>query len=310
MGATGAQATDRLAAILFATEQHLRTEGEACYQLAELCRQGALHQPAAAEGTHPLLLGPVEAACRVATRLRELASELTVAADALDAVRGAPPTADQAHASQVPRLAAFEAERARIARELHDGPAQHFANAVLEVEYLQKLLQRDPAAVGEGLTRLRQVLQEGVREIRQCLFDLRLPTAGGADVVEALRTFLAEYERQYGLLVEASLPEGALPLGPEQRVAVLRILQEALTNARKHANAQRVRVRLEEQADTLVLEVVDDGRGFVVAQARQGRYGLLGMRERARLVGGRLEVHGRPGKGARIVLRLPLRPRR
>jgi protein-histidine pros-kinase len=88
---------------------------------------------------------------------------------------------------------------------------------------------------------------------------------------------------------------------------VFRVLQEALTNARKHAEARRIRVVLRCRRQELILLVEDDGRGFDATTRRPGQYGLLGMRERAQLVGGRLEIAGRLGQGARIVLHLPLR---
>jgi len=204
------------------------------------------------------------------------------------------------------QISASEAERARIARDLHDGPAQYFANAVFETEYLCKLLTRDPDAVADGLARLRESLQQGVREIRHCLFELRLPAVEELGLVALLHDYLPEYERQYGVNLEASLPEDELPLLPVQAVALFRILQESLTNARKHAGASLVRVKLHRRGDEAILQVEDNGQGFTPGQARPGHYGLLGMQERAQLLGGRLEVQGRPGKGARIVLHLPL----
>jgi signal transduction histidine kinase len=87
---------------------------------------------------------------------------------------------------------------------------------------------------------------------------------------------------------------------------MFRILQEALTNARKHAAASQVRVKLRRRGDEVSLQIEDNGQGFTPGQARPGHYGLMGMQERAQLLGGRLEVQGRPGKGARVVLHLPL----
>jgi len=96
-----------------------------------------------------------------------------------------------------------------------------------------------------------------------------------------------------------------LPAG--QALAAYRIVQESLTNARKHSAAQQIRVELRRCDDELRLKVEDNGRGFAADRPRPSQYGLLGMQERAQLVGGRLEIDGRPGRGASIVLRVPLR---
>jgi len=243
----------------------------------------------------------------LARELRQLAEALEREARALvDADR----SYDRSSGSDAPdrlQLRAIEAERARLARELHDGPAQYFANAVFQTEYLERLLAHDPTAVASGLTLLREGLRHGVAEIRRCIFDLRLPAIDELGLVAWMTGYLADYERQFAVTVEASLPSEEPRLNSDQTVTVFRVLQEALTNARKHAGARRIRVVLRCRRQELILLVEDDGRGFDPVEPRPGQYGLLGMRERAQLVGGRLEIAGRPGQGARIVLHLPLR---
>jgi signal transduction histidine kinase len=309
-----------LPALLLATEQDLLAAADLCQELAAVCREArhASRSPDAAErepsvppnGDDGRALGELDSdpgtfAPRLVAGLRRIASELGGQADVLAAAVGEAPPEPQTPQPSAGRLRAAEAERARLARDLHDGPAQYFANAVFETEYLQKLLERDPAAVREGLVRLRQALQQGVKEVRQCLFDLRLPSVESLGLVALLQGYLPEYERQYGVTVVATLPHDEPRVSGDQAIAVFRILQEALTNARKHSGAEQVRVRLRQQRDEVVMEVEDTGRGFSLEQAPAGHYGLVGMQERARLVGGRLEIHGRPGKGARVVVRLP-----
>jgi signal transduction histidine kinase len=296
---------------LHTTEQQLLAAAELCRELAAVLGRPALvpldgrGAPNSSEAPNSVResLGRTH---ELASRLRGLAAALAQQADAVQATVGEGVADGQGGAPLGLQVSASEAERARIARDLHDGPAQYFANAVFETEYLRKLLGRDPDAVAEGLARMRESLQEGVREIRQCLFDLRLPAVEELGLVALLHDYLPEYERQYGLAVEASLPDDEVPLQGDQAVAVFRILQESLNNARKHAGASRVRVKLRHRGDEVVLEVEDNGQGFTPGQARPGHYGLTGMQERAQLVGGRLEVRGRPGKGARVVLHLPL----
>jgi two-component system sensor histidine kinase DegS len=299
-----------LCAVLTATERHLLAGAEQSRELAAACGRPALAGVGgSANGeettTASSCLGEVPPRVQeLAAQLRELAATLVQQADALGAADGGSATDRQQDAAR--RLQSSEAERARLARELHDGPAQYFANAVFETEYLQKLLVHEPASVGEGLVRLRQALQQGVKEIRQCLFDLRLPPGEEMGLLAMLRGYLPEYERQYGVSVAASLPDEEPPLSADQAVAVFRILQESLTNVRKHSGAQEVRVKLRRRGGELVLQVEDNGRGFAPGAVPTGHYGLVGMRERAQLVGGRLEIQGRPGKGARVVLRVPI----
>ena len=312
MNPADAQAATDLTTLLRATEQQLLAGGQRCQALAAtysrsavaraLGRGGAADHRAA--GASVMADEAVAQVHELAAQLRDLATRLAGQADALSAALGEAP--GDAYGALAPRLQALEAERARLARDLHDGPAQYFANAVFETEYLQKLLARDPAAVGEGLVRLRQALQQGMQEVRQCLYDLRLPTAGEGGLVATFGGYLAEYERQYGVVAEASLPEEELPLSTDQAIAIFRVMQEALTNARKHSGAEQVRVTLQRRAGEVVLRVEDNGRGFAPEETSPAHYGLVGMRERAQLVGGQLEIQGWPGKGARVVLRVPV----
>ena len=313
-----------LPALLLTTEQGLLAASDLCQELAAACRETRLAGCAAAasgdeQGTPPARDGsegslgaatesdPWALTPQLATGLRHIASELEGQAEVLTAAVGEAPSDPATPEASAGRVRAAEAERARLARDLHDGPAQYFANAVFETEYLQKLLTRDPAAVAEGLVRLRQALQQGIKEVWQCLFDLRLPSVEELGLVALLQGYLPEYERQYGVTVVAALPDHEPPLGADQAIAGFRILQEALTNARKHSGAEQVRVKIRRQRNEVVLEVEDTGHGFTLEQSPAGHYGLAGMEERARLVGGKLEIHGRPGKGARIVVRLPAR---
>ena len=301
-----------LPAILRATEQQLLAGRERCRALAmahtgsAVAKAGTNSSTASPQhiGLPAASNGALEQVHQLAAELRDLATWLLGQADALSAAVGDPSSGKVG--ATAPRLQASEAERARLARDLHDGPAQYFANAVFETEYLQKLLTRDPAAVGEGLVRLRQALQQGVQEIRQCLFDLRLPPTEPPGVVAMLEGYLPEYERQYGIAAQASLPDDELPLSADQAIAIFRVMQEALTNARKHSGAEQVQVKLQRRDGEVVLQVEDNGRGFAPENTPPGHYGLVGMRERAQLVGGHLEIHGRPGKGTRVVLRVPL----
>ena len=311
MNSTDSARLPQLPTALRTTEQQLLAGAELCRELAAALALptpvpwgGGLRPREDAEARPSR--AAVQRASEMVARLRGLAASVAQQADAVQAVFGEGALDGQGMALLAPHLSASEAERARIARDLHDGPAQYFANAVFETEYLRKLLTRDPSAVADGLARMRESLQQGVREIRQCLFDLRLPAVEEIGLVALLHGYLPEYERQYGVSIDASLPEDELPLTPDQAVAIFRILQEALNNTRKHAGASQIGVKLRRRAEEVSLHVEDNGQGFTPGHTRPGHYGLIGMRERAQLLGGRLEVQGRPGKGARVVLHLTI----
>jgi signal transduction histidine kinase len=302
-----------LSARLAATEEQLRACQWLCQRLREESEEPALAsarvETAKADPGSAMaataLGGSALSAGELAARLRRLAAGLEREAQALQGADRQVAAADGDTEEHL-QLHAIEAERARLARELHDGPAQYFANAVFQTEYLERLLAHDPPAVASGLALLRDGLRHGVAEIRRCIFDLRLPAIDELGLIAWMTGYLADYERQFGVVVEASLPSEDPRLTSEQTVTVFRVLQEALTNARKHAQARHIRVVLRCRRQELILLVEDDGQGFDPSVHRPGQYGLLGMRERAQLVGGRLEIAGRPGQGARIVLHLPL----
>lgn len=289
------------AAVLRAIEEQL----DALRRRCERWRHAHFPPPPAAASSAPAAAG---ALADLATELYQAGLDLLQQADALRA-RLAPASVDQpaANAGAQHPLQAVERERARLARNLHDGPAQQLAQAAIQVECLERLLAHDPAAAHAELAALRASLQRAAADLRRALFDLRLPAVDQFGLAALLRAYLVEFQRQTGLHVEALLPAAEPSLAHEQVIALYRIAQEALTNVRKHAGARRVVVRLAEAPPRgdLVLEIEDDGCGFTATAQRPGRYGLLGMHEHAALAGAHLAIDGRPGQGARVVVRLP-----
>jgi two-component system, NarL family, sensor histidine kinase DegS len=211
-------------------------------------------------------------------------------------------------------LESLEAERERLVREVHDGPAQVLANAIFELEYLDRMTERLPVDARAGIrteigalkTRLRSSL-EGVRAM---IYDLRPPVLSELGLAGAMRAYLAEYEARYGLKVLSALEERETGFDPQQELAVYRIMQEALQNTQKHARATSVRVEWERDGPvTWVLRCTDDGSGFdIVRAARQARsVGLLSMRERAELIGGTFDLRSAPAQGTTVTVRIDAR---
>ena len=213
-------------------------------------------------------------------------------------------------------LESLEAERERLVRDVHDGPAQVLANAIFEIEYLERLTERAPAEVraplraelGELKTRFRTSLES----VRAMIYDLRPPVLSELGLAGAMRAYLHEYEARYGLKVVSRLDDRETRLDPQEELAVYRIMQEALQNTHKHARATSVTVEWERDGpEAWALRCRDDGAGFdIVRAARQQRsVGLLSMRERAELIGGRFEIRSVPGEGTTVSVRLEPRPR-
>jgi signal transduction histidine kinase len=201
-------------------------------------------------------------------------------------------------------VAAREAERSRIARALHDEALQGLSDAIA-LAVLAARTTAESWLAGQLLPVLRRV----GGQLRSAIYDLRLQSEEHTPFVELLELLVDEHramldDGEIELEVGEGIPAGSLGV---KGVEVLRILGEALTNARRHAAAGRVRVRVWLSNEWLSVEVSDDGRGFDTASpvSRMHR-GITGMRERAALLNGRLEIHSEQGVGTRVRLEAPL----
>ena len=205
---------------------------------------------------------------------------------------------------------AIEAERNRIARDLHDGPVQGVSAASLSLEAALLMLKAGEIERGtEVLQRIRKELSDEADGLRRLMSGLRPPLLEERGLIPALRETLAKFGRDQG--VETSFTLGAIRELPEDiETLAYRVVQEALSNAGKHAAASRVALHVEVDATQLRVEVTDDGVGFETAQSREflhsGRVGLASMRERVELANGSFLVHAKPGKGTTIVATLPV----
>ena len=198
---------------------------------------------------------------------------------------------------------AQDGERQRMAEDIHDGPAQVLTNAIFQVEYLDRVLGDSEAAAQAEVTFLRDMLRNGLDEVRAFITDLRPPLAE-VGLAAALAGRAQQFEERHGIAVEVTVDGIDERLTPAEGASVQRIVQEALQNVRKHAAASRVAIGLE--GDSLVID--DNGRGFDLMRLASGtsrNFGLQFMRERAELIGGQLQIESRQGEGTRILLRLP-----
>lgn len=211
-------------------------------------------------------------------------------------------------------LESLEAERERLYRDVHDGPAQVLANAIFDVEYLERIAERAPLEVRNTfrteLATLKTQFRASLDSVRAMIYDLRPPELSELDLAEAMRNYASEWESRCGIKVLSTLDTTPTELPPQHELAVYRVLQEALQNVHKHAHATTVGVVWQRSPSSWALHITDDGSGFdlVKAARRAKSVGLLSMRERAELIGGSLQVQSMPGKGTAVTLLVPAEP--
>jgi two-component system sensor histidine kinase DegS len=208
-------------------------------------------------------------------------------------------------------LESLEAERERLVRDVHDGPAQVLANAIFELDYLERTADRAPADVRQMLRAelgtLKAQFRSSLDGVRGMIYDLRPPVLSELGLSGAIRAYANDYEARFGLKTLTSLDERDTGLDAQAELAVYRIMQEALQNTHKHAKATTVRIEWERDGPgAWVMRCADDGVGFdIVRAARQQRsVGLLSMRERAGLIGANFDVRSAPGQGTTVTVRV------
>jgi two-component system sensor histidine kinase DegS len=204
-----------------------------------------------------------------------------------------------------------EAERARLARELHDGPVQGLIVLTQRAEMAQRLLQRDQTENAQSLLgELRLTGQQMVQELRRLIGALRPIYLEDLGFMPALEMLIRQARERTGVDIRLERGQTIDRLAPKVELGAYRIVQEALNNAVQHARAQHVTIHVAFEAQRLILTVADDGEGFVFPEkpdglTRDGHFGLIGMQERAAQLGGTLRVDTAPGQGTRILVRLP-----
>lgn len=205
------------------------------------------------------------------------------------------------------QLGALE-ERNRLAREIHDTLAQGLAAITLQLESVDALLeaQADPTSLRATVQQALALTRANLDEARRSVLDLRAAPLEGQSLVKALQTLAETARLPPSGQVEFEVTGGGRPLPLRVEIGVYRIAQEALTNIARHAHATRARLELTMTPETLRCVINDNGRGFDPAHIPHGRYGVRGMSERARLLGGEMRVASGPGEGTCIEVIIPL----
>jgi len=213
--------------------------------------------------------------------------------------------------AQVQTLATLT-ERERIAREIHDSLAQVLTYVHTKSQAVGELLRRgDLETATAQLEQLTETAFEVYADVREAILGLRTTVGRDRDLFSALEEYLQRFTEQSGIQVTLEVTPGpeAFPFRPECEIQLLRIVQEALTNVRKHAYATQAWIRFAVNGPWAVVTIEDNGRGFDPDHPRRSPwpcFGLQTMRERAEAIGGSLEVESRPGQGTQVTARIPL----
>lgn len=211
-------------------------------------------------------------------------------------------------------ILAQEEERKRIAREIHDGPAQSLANIVLRTEIAERmLLKKQFEMVQDELVDLKGQVRNGLEEIRKIIFNLRPMALDDLGLVPTLRKFVQDFEEKSKVHATFELSGKEIRLPSAMEAAIYRMMQEAFSNVLKHANASHVSLELHYTPPLIKITIQDNGTGFQVGAVKKpssgnSHFGLIGMRERVELIQGRMVIDSNPGQGTKIVIEIPTTP--
>jgi len=219
----------------------------------------------------------------------------------------------QAQFQQLTRkiLSAQEDERKRISRELHDVIAQTLTSINIRLATLKKDATLNTRNLDRNIAFTQRLVKKSVEIVHRFARELRPAVLDDLGLISALHAYMENYTRETGVRTRLTAFTGLDQLDQSQRTVLYRVAQEALTNVARHAKASRVDVRIHKMEDCIRMELKDDGKSFNVENAmnlKGGKHlGLIGMRERLEMIGGRFSVRSAPGEGSTIVAEIPLR---
>ena len=210
-------------------------------------------------------------------------------------------------------IKAQEDERLRVSREIHDGPAQEMANLIYQASICERLVDSRPEEAKAGLQELRRQIRTCLADVRQIIFDMRPMSLDDLGLVPALRQLVSKLEERKILKTDFQVNGKERALEKHVEVTLFRIIQEGLNNIHRHAGVSEGRLRLLFSSNDLSILISDEGRGFDMAETEEmrksgtgnGHFGILGMEERAKLIGASLNVISNPGEGTKIHVKLP-----
>lgn len=208
-------------------------------------------------------------------------------------------------------IEAQEVERQRLARQMHDGPAQSLTNLILQAEVCERLFDTDPAKARAELANLRAAVHAAFSRTRRFIFDLRPMMLDDLGLIPTLRRYIQDFQEKSGSPVELRVTGQERRLPAHTEVTLFRVIQELLINIDRHAHAQRAQVALALEPDRVQVTVEDDGVGFdveeVLAAAKERKtLGLSALQERVELLGGRADFESSIGHGTKVSIEIPI----
>jgi signal transduction histidine kinase len=212
--------------------------------------------------------------------------------------------------TELRKLAAYlqsirEEERIKVAREIHDELGQSLMALKMDVSWLCSKIQ-DQDSIASNRQSAMLLLDETIRSVKRICTELRPGILDNLGIVAAIEWQAAEFQKRTGITCNMQFNDDDPELDDQSATAIFRIFQEALTNIAKHADATEIKVLLEQSNGNLVLSVIDNGKGISEEDIlKSNSFGLLGMRERVHSLGGTLEIHGLPGRGTSIIVKMP-----
>jgi len=209
-------------------------------------------------------------------------------------------------------LEAQENERKRIARDIHDGPAQHMANVVMKVDICNMVIQKDMEEGLKELSDLKESVKVALREVRGIIFDLRPMSLDDLGLSETIQQNVKAITQEHNIDIELKLKHVHMEIEPIIQIAVYRIIQEIFNNIVKHSKAKRAKLKLDFGLKYLILIITDDGVGFNVEDTLKrvktigASYGLIGILDRVNQLQGEIQINSAEGKGTTYTVKLPI----
>jgi len=209
-------------------------------------------------------------------------------------------------------IKAQEDERQRIAREIHDGPAQSMSNVVLKAEICEKLMESDVEASKIELKELKSVVKDSLQDVRRIIYNLRPMSLDDLGLIPTLQRYINTFIEQTGISVILKARGNYEDIKPVISLTIFRVMQESLSNIKKYANAKKVSVNIENLNNYIIFSIIDDGIGFDINEAKKKHFnidsgfGLFSMRERVELLQGEFELISEKGKGTKITVKVPI----
>jgi len=202
----------------------------------------------------------------------------------------------------------LEAERRKIARELHDGPAQSLASMLIRLDLIMRMIPEDDIHIRHELQNLKAIGTESLTDVRSIMYDLKPTLVHDQGLSNTFKDYFNEYEAKYDFVIDYVVFGQQRQYDLALEVGLFRLVQEAITNVRKHAGVNKALVKMEDSGSLLTVVIKDEGCGFDPDEISQQResYGIMGMKERVQLFGGELQILSQPGEGTQIIIKVPL----